>query len=121
MTRLGWIVTTLLVASGVLTGCSNEPWMTQEPIAPRVAVLRAPRWERPELAATPTVAATVPPHLAGWDVASADREWRYIVIHHSATEYGNAQTFDVHLGHVLGLVHLGGLVLAKGRSFGLGR
>jgi len=36
----------------------------------------------------------VPPHDAGWEAAGPERPWRWIVIHHSATDRGSAAAFD---------------------------
>jgi len=91
MKRSNVCVMCLLLAASVLTGCGNESWLTSDPVEHRVAVLRTPRWERPEL---PEPSESVPPHLPSWDVTQTERQWRYIVIHHSASNYGNAATFD---------------------------
>ena len=78
----------LILAGGTLAGCSSHPWLTEQNVGPRVVVLETPRWERPE------VEPVAPPHLPAWNVAQTDRQWRYIVIHHSATNGGSAAAFD---------------------------
>jgi len=37
----------------------------------------------------------LPAHDAAWEPAAAARPWRWIVIHHSATDVGSAAAFDV--------------------------
>ena len=31
---------------------------------------------------------------SAWDVPQTDRQWRYVVLHHSATDSGSAAEFD---------------------------
>ena len=35
-----------------------------------------------------------PPHEAGWEPAAPERPWRWIVVHHSASDTGSAAAFD---------------------------
>lgn len=89
-----------LVLSGV--GCAAQPERTEiQPLAP----YRAPAEIRPEITVRPMPAesapvATVLPSTsnavgeAAWMPSVAQRRWKYIVIHHSATPGGNAAKFD---------------------------
>ncbi len=49
-------------------------------------------WQRPAGRRTPERPAQTGP--AAWGKVRGSREWRYIVVHHSATDTGNAAEFD---------------------------
>ncbi len=83
-----------------LAGCASQPGpLAQLPthdldlsVPPRPPVRAAHRPQAPDTYryAEPRITAAADP----WAVARP-RQWRYIVIHHSATDHGNAATFDV--------------------------
>jgi hypothetical protein len=56
------------------------------------------QYEAPPIAPAPIVIPAVRPlpvHEAAWEPAAASRPWRWIVVHHSATDVGSAAAFDL--------------------------
>ncbi len=85
MRRLsGWSALTLLLACAAVAGCHNHATGTMVP-----SIFSPPRTVAPPYKPTPTPGA-VP---AAWNV-TPKRTWKYIVIHHSGSEKGNAAEFD---------------------------
>ena len=92
----------LAAAVGTSTfGCVAEPAQSAANESP--TTFREPSQIRPEIATSPAVpsgvvevavaSSRVRPEAA-WMPASKVRDWKYIVIHHSATPSGNAAKFD---------------------------
>lgn len=83
-------VVCLLLGLVVLAGCgSNVCLVSDVPPPPFGARCDA----RPEPSAEAS-AERSPAGFAQWIPASTERRWRYIIVHHSATESGGAATFD---------------------------
>ncbi|HEX2972186.1 MAG TPA: TAT-variant-translocated molybdopterin oxidoreductase [Tepidisphaeraceae bacterium] len=89
-----------LLTMGVLQGCQNQREVDQRMPLPVLSgpVIRQPAAQvapapTPEVKRLPAqeVASGLP---AGWVPSAAPRDWRYIVIHHSATPRGGARSFD---------------------------
>jgi N-acetyl-anhydromuramyl-L-alanine amidase AmpD len=80
----------LSAAAAVAGGCQPQPETT-------VTCLPLPELDASPpvvpVAATPAPIPNEPPPVQP-AVVDTDRDWRYIVIHHSATERGNAEIFD---------------------------
>ncbi len=98
MLRMKRILPVLIFAGAFAAGCApqGEPTLTRMPFPdvdssphspPRRETDRTPT-PRPEPEQPQRTAETQAPRRRN------EREWRYIVIHHSATERGNAATFD---------------------------
>jgi hypothetical protein len=103
----------MILLALVTAGCTTQPWLTegldgQETFyAEPTRTAASSREVRPALGTTPPA-----PHMTettpsayrpttsrpasefGWDAPAQDRQWRYIVIHHSATGSGSAAQFD---------------------------
>ena len=86
-TPVQWVGRVLVLALGV--GCGVLA-LTAAGMAPR---RKAPQNEESR-AATPAIVISIPDETLATDPQAAPREWRYIVIHHSATNRGSAQSFD---------------------------
>lgn len=120
-------LTTVCVLVGLtiaLGGCSGQQWGGDafgwmRPGYRRVTpgeigrVVITPRETSERLVYRPVEAETLPRRPAAavgdpaWHAASNGRQWRYIVIHHSATRGGNAQQFDTSHRQVRGFDELG--------------
>ena len=74
-------------------GCTPPP---QQPLAPLPcpAMDFSPAGPAAPAPAEAATATSVPPRQADWAVRPA-RPWRHIVIHHSATDRGSAEQFDL--------------------------
>jgi hypothetical protein len=84
----------LLAAALLSAGCASEP---QPPLG---QVVLPPLELEPLPGARPAAAPAVagPPHAKGWE-ADNERPWKYIVLHHSATDGGTAESFDASHRH----------------------
>lgn len=84
-----------LVESTWITSTAMEPrdWPTLEPLPESGAGATGPGGDYPRptglYADQPTAA-----EARAWSINGARRAWRYIVIHHSATDTGSAKAFD---------------------------
>ena len=76
-----------VVAVAMLGGCQRSPESSLALVPPHRLAL----WQRPATPERPR--RIVAPDVSGWQV-DGYRQWRYIVIHHSAGDYGNAAAFD---------------------------
>jgi N-acetyl-anhydromuramyl-L-alanine amidase AmpD len=47
-----------------------------------------------EMRLSPPAAPEAPPHEVAWEVGGAQQPWRWIVVHHSASDTGSAAAFD---------------------------
>jgi N-acetylmuramoyl-L-alanine amidase len=74
----------VLLACAALAGCQHQATGTMVPS------IFTPAPPQPPPPYTPPTPGAIP---AAWDV-QPQREWKYIVIHHSASEKGNAAVFD---------------------------
>jgi N-acetylmuramoyl-L-alanine amidase len=119
MQRIGGTLAGLIFA-GVLAaaGCQGPAMLAGKPVTPprdpfvyknlehQAPVVTAGRPTRPSSLGTtperlpskppepPKAAPALPPHDAGWEVAVQERPWRWIVVHHSASDTGSAAAFD---------------------------
>jgi len=106
--RLVWAV----MAAGILAagGCGRQSLVVTEAPAhasrdtfvyqsigyPRAAARSGARVAAAAPAPAPVrVEPPLPAHDAAWEASAAARPWRWIVIHHSATDVGSAAAFDV--------------------------
>jgi hypothetical protein len=99
MSRHIFICTNLIVLSLIASGCSTQPWLTNGLDGNGTFYAQ----HTPVATQTPTVlgsttayqpVAAAPVGEYGWDAPAQERQWRYVVIHHSATNSGNAAQFD---------------------------
>jgi len=99
MRTVGWGLAALgcVLAAG---GCRNQALLVRDPPAPyfgprtagRTAPSAAPSAEAARSAAA--VPRTASWSEGAWDIRGAQRPWRFIVLHHSATPRGSAAEFD---------------------------
>ena len=104
-------VALLALAVLVAAGCQQQALIVQTPASmkpdskvykplpppPVVAPAPAPvRQEPPPALEIPLkpVEPPLPSHDASWEAQAPERSWRWIVIHHSATDAGSAAAFD---------------------------
>jgi len=98
---LGWVALGLVAAGcgrpGQLTGTppmAPRDTFTYEPIrVPRARPKRSPARASRLQVPSPSVP-RLPEHDPAWEIHVPARPWRYIVIHHSATDRGSAASFD---------------------------
>jgi len=83
----------LVLAAAIATagGCSQEPFTVLEPLPTQPAATQPSAVSGAEPVAEPPAEPDVPD---GWIPGRFEQAWRYIVIHHSATDNGNAEQFD---------------------------
>jgi len=82
--------------AGVLGGCQNPPRVVIADL-PVDSILRdggAPRTPAPPPPVHASVGRPAPRVPAEWIPSGHERPWRWIVIHHSATDAGSAAVFD---------------------------
>ena len=98
------LVTTVVLAVGcqgpsVLTGTPTpvrrdtfvyKPMEVPRPLPPRIQPREEPPPPPPPLKVEPVL----PAHDPAWEVSTPARPWRWIVIHHSASDTGSAAAFD---------------------------
>ncbi|MBM4017291.1 MAG: N-acetylmuramoyl-L-alanine amidase [Planctomycetes bacterium] len=103
-----WAASVVLLAVAMAAGCTPPGMVTCAPPAPRrdafvYKPLEAPRPRPARIEASPPLALEIPrtrleppapPAEAGWAPEADERPWRWIVIHHSATDTGSAAAFD---------------------------
>jgi hypothetical protein len=103
-----WLATGGLVLAMLLAGGCGRPGVVAvapAPAMPREAFVYQPipppkprpvPVEEPAQPLTLEIPAPRPavPHEVAWEPAAAERPWRWIVIHHSATDTGSAAAFD---------------------------
>ena len=100
--RAALLLTGVFVAMLIAGGCTKpqqlltaprsraEPAFTYEPMPCRPA--KEVPVQRPTVRPAPLP--VLPDHDTAWLVQKAERPWRYIVVHHSATPRGSAASFD---------------------------
>ncbi len=92
-----------IILSLLASGCSTQPWLTNG--LDGEGTFYAHRGSADATTTSPVLGSTaptttyhptqsVPAGEYGWDSPAQEREWRYVVIHHSATNTGNAAQFD---------------------------
>jgi N-acetyl-anhydromuramyl-L-alanine amidase AmpD len=95
-----------VTASGlVLLGCEQRG-LVREPVSPHFGARRGgPRaYAEASRRATPARTAPEPTRIArasgDWSPPGPERDWQYIILHHSATDHGSAAVFDrLHRAH----------------------
>jgi hypothetical protein len=88
ITRRGFLGSTAAAVAFALAGCApQEEW----PDIVEPTPTRPPVKPKPAPAVQPTPYSSAP---YGWKPAIAERRWSAIIIHHSASENGNAAIFD---------------------------
>ena len=94
--RPTWMLLALcLVVAQILCGCGATPrWTWEWPGWPGQWALPGHALDMTGPPPTPTATATTPTVPVHPDQPVASRKWRHIVIHHSATDGGNAAGFD---------------------------
>ena len=113
--RKTWTSIIALAALQALCGCNGAPAANQLGLVPQHRLdLSAP--PRPQAVRPAKTVAARPTSADPWRV-SGYRLWRHIVIHHSATDRGNAASFDRSHRHERGWDELGyHFVIDNGRG-----
>jgi len=96
--RLTWMSVIVVLLGSLLVGCAPQTTRIINELPAHELNLKAPQ-PRPASPA-PVAAPPAPSESTGLQNQTSfspkkhQRDWRYIVVHHSATEKGNARTFD---------------------------
>ena len=110
------VLAAMMIATAAMQmGCNHSTYVVVEDLPnPPTPLATAPSDAQPSEPA-PAEPTEAPP--AGWIPAATDHAWRYIVIHHSATDTGSADDFDRMHRHERGWDELGyHFVITNGRG-----